>query len=111
MARYLRLFASGKKQGAMISGGQFAWVAPRPKRQQVAAVGATKAVEDAPVVDEGALAVPAPMQAPQPPLPMVRPARTMEQRLGGLEEDRHGLRMTDDASTSIAQQDEQQPDP
>ncbi|GKF15534.1 hypothetical protein Tco_0056996, partial [Tanacetum coccineum] len=81
----------------------WAWVAPRPKRQQVAAAGATKAAEDAPVVDEGALAVLAPMQVPQPPLPMVRPARTMEQRLG--------RRMTDDASTSIAQQDEQQPGP
>nr|GFC00693.1 hypothetical protein [Tanacetum cinerariifolium] len=52
-------------------------------------------------VDEGASAVPAPMQAPQSPALMVRPAKTMEQRLG----------RTDDASTSISQQDEQQLDP
>ncbi|GKE40060.1 hypothetical protein Tco_1463465 [Tanacetum coccineum] len=42
-----------------------------------AAVGTPEAVEDAHVVDEGAPAVPAPMQAPQPPPPATRPARTM----------------------------------
>ncbi|GKC94099.1 hypothetical protein Tco_1159541 [Tanacetum coccineum] len=105
LARYLRLFALGKKQGAMISGGQFvarliceelddtwAWVASRPDRKQVVTTGAAKAAEDAPVVDEGASAVPTPVQAPQPPPPMVGPARTMVRRLGRLEEDVHGLR-------------------
>ncbi|GJX37649.1 hypothetical protein Tco_0250952 [Tanacetum coccineum] len=75
----------------------WAWVAPGPERQQVVTAGAA---EDAPVVDEGAMAVLAPVHAPQPSPPMVRPARTMAQR-----------RKTDDSSTSIAQQDEQQPDP
>ncbi|GKG28353.1 hypothetical protein Tco_0406680, partial [Tanacetum coccineum] len=53
----------------------WAWVAPGPERHQVDATGATK---DAPVVDEGAPAVPAPVQVPQPPPPVVRPASTME---------------------------------
>ncbi|GKE69818.1 hypothetical protein Tco_1527890 [Tanacetum coccineum] len=56
-------------------------MAPGPERQRIAAAGAPKAAEDAPVADEGALAVPAPVQAPQPPPPAVRPARTMAQRL------------------------------
>ncbi|GJT45738.1 hypothetical protein Tco_0954453 [Tanacetum coccineum] len=67
------------------------WVAPRPERQQVAAAGALKVAEGASVVDEGAPAIPAPVQAPQPP-PAARPTRTMTQRLCGLEEDFHGLR-------------------
>ncbi|GJW28552.1 hypothetical protein Tco_0045427 [Tanacetum coccineum] len=72
LARYLRLFASGRKYEAMISGGQFAarlaeyfgllteelddtwaWVAPGPERQQVAAAGASEVTEGAPDVDEG----------------------------------------------------------
>ncbi|GJS73134.1 hypothetical protein Tco_0705975 [Tanacetum coccineum] len=46
-------------------GDTWAWVAPCPERQQAAAAGAPRATEDAPVVDEGAQAVPAPIQAPQ----------------------------------------------
>nr|GFA25248.1 uncharacterized mitochondrial protein AtMg00810-like [Tanacetum cinerariifolium] len=42
-------------------GDDWAWVASRPERQQVSASGAPEAVEDAPVVDEGAQANPAPM--------------------------------------------------
>nr|GEW91431.1 hypothetical protein [Tanacetum cinerariifolium] len=76
LARYLRFFTLGRKQGAMISrdfpeigmaelvrleiceelDDTWAWVAPRPERQQVTVAGAA---EVAPVVDEGALAVPA----------------------------------------------------
>ncbi|GJZ89888.1 hypothetical protein Tco_0661815 [Tanacetum coccineum] len=41
-----------------------AWVALGLERQQVAVAGAPKAAEDAPAVDEGAQANPAPMQAP-----------------------------------------------
>ncbi|GJZ51008.1 hypothetical protein Tco_0605523 [Tanacetum coccineum] len=86
LARYLRLFASGRKQGAMISEGVYickelddtwAWVASGPERQPNAVLGAPKAAEDAPVADEGALAVPAPVQAPQSPPPAAGPARTM----------------------------------
>ncbi|GKA87284.1 hypothetical protein Tco_0808995 [Tanacetum coccineum] len=49
LARYLMLFASGRKQGAMIS------EAPGPERQPDAAAGAPRAAD------------PAPVQAPQPP--------------------------------------------
>ncbi|GJU16421.1 hypothetical protein Tco_1144387 [Tanacetum coccineum] len=59
LARYLRMFASGRKRGAMISRGQFAWVAPRPERQHVAVAGTPEVIEDAHIVDVGALAVPA----------------------------------------------------
>ncbi|GJS03689.1 hypothetical protein Tco_0320197 [Tanacetum coccineum] len=52
LARNLRLFTSRRKQGAMIS------EAPGPERQQVVVAGAA---EDAPVADEGAPAIPAPM--------------------------------------------------
>ncbi|GKC49496.1 hypothetical protein Tco_1072241 [Tanacetum coccineum] len=47
----------------------WAWVVPGPKRQQAATAGTPGAAEDAPVADEGAQAVPAPVQAPQPPPP------------------------------------------
>nr|GEZ57316.1 hypothetical protein [Tanacetum cinerariifolium] len=48
-------------------GDTLAWVASRPGRQQVVAAGALEVTEDAPVFDEGALAVPVLVQAPQPP--------------------------------------------
>ncbi|GKF64037.1 hypothetical protein Tco_0187485 [Tanacetum coccineum] len=86
LARYLRLYASGRKHKAMISRGQF--VARLTKHfgllteerlqgltvivqdlpiidiaeLQVAVASAPEAAEDAPVVDEGAPAVPAPVQ-------------------------------------------------
>ncbi|GKC26848.1 hypothetical protein Tco_1034142 [Tanacetum coccineum] len=85
LARYLRLFVSGKKRGAMIFG------APGPERQQVVAVGTPVVVEDALVLDEGALAVLEPIQVPQAP-PTAGLAKTMEQRLARLEEDIHGIR-------------------
>ncbi|GJR01856.1 hypothetical protein Tco_0524840 [Tanacetum coccineum] len=71
-------------------GDTWAWVAPRPERQQVAAVGAPKAAEDAPVDDEGTLAVPAPVRVAQPP----PAARTVSQRLAKLEEDVHGIKVS-----------------
>nr|GEV66178.1 hypothetical protein [Tanacetum cinerariifolium]GEW67136.1 hypothetical protein [Tanacetum cinerariifolium] len=77
LARYLRLFSSGRKQGAMIFGeidDTWAWVAPGPERQLDAAAGAPEAAEDAFVADEGALTITAPVQAPQPPPPAARPA-------------------------------------
>ncbi|GJR17302.1 hypothetical protein Tco_0965829 [Tanacetum coccineum] len=108
LARYMRLFATGRKSGDLISEGQFvarlaehfihlpeerlwgmtviapalsvidraelvrlqicveiddtwAWVALGPERQPDAAVGTPKAADDAPVVDEGGQAVPAPV--------------------------------------------------
>ncbi|GKD23307.1 hypothetical protein Tco_1225010 [Tanacetum coccineum] len=97
--RYLRMFALGRKRRAMISRGQFIyeelddtwdWVAPGPERQQVATVGAPEVVEDALVVDEGALDVPTPVQVPQPS-PAAGPARTMAQRIARLEEDVRGM--------------------
>ncbi|GJT31550.1 hypothetical protein Tco_0921969 [Tanacetum coccineum] len=98
----------------------WAWVAQGPERQQDATTGASEVAEDAPVIDEGAPAVLAPAQAPQPPLA----PRTMPHRMTRLEEDVHEIRgalgeqrerrirqRTGEASTSTAQQDEQQPDP
>ncbi|GKD24444.1 hypothetical protein Tco_1230658 [Tanacetum coccineum] len=70
LARYLRLFASRRKQGVMISG----------------------AFEDALVADEGAPAIPAPVQAPQLPPHVAEPAQTMAQRLPRVEEDVHEIR-------------------
>ncbi|GKF18189.1 hypothetical protein Tco_0063107 [Tanacetum coccineum] len=58
----------------------------------VAATSAPKAAEDAPVADEGAPAVPAPVHAPQLPHPVARPARTMSQRLAMVEEYVHEIR-------------------
>ncbi|GKE86231.1 hypothetical protein Tco_1559973, partial [Tanacetum coccineum] len=45
----------------------WAWIALGPERQTDAAAGALGAVEDAPTVNEGDQAVPAPVQAPPPP--------------------------------------------
>ncbi|GKC13487.1 hypothetical protein Tco_1010269, partial [Tanacetum coccineum] len=50
-------------------GDDWAWVAPGPERQQLVAAGTPEAAEDAPAVDEGAQANPAPIQAPQTPPP------------------------------------------
>ncbi|GJS40984.1 hypothetical protein Tco_0566027 [Tanacetum coccineum] len=106
--RYLRLFTSGRKQGAMIFGRQFvtclaehfrllteenlqgltAWVAPGPEKQPDDAAGAPKVAKDAPAVDEGASANPAPMQVPQPPHAA---PKTMPQRIARLEEEVHEL--------------------
>ncbi|GJV34103.1 hypothetical protein Tco_1394503 [Tanacetum coccineum] len=89
LAPYLRRFAAGRKSGAHISGGKFAWVAIGPKRQPNAAAGASKVAQDAHIVDEGGQADPSLAQAPPPPLVV---ARTMPQRLGRLEEEVQGLR-------------------
>ncbi|GKD09840.1 hypothetical protein Tco_1189525, partial [Tanacetum coccineum] len=43
------------------------------------------------VADEGALAVPTPVQAPQTPPPAAAPAQTMAQRLARVEEDMHEI--------------------
>ncbi|GKC83751.1 hypothetical protein Tco_1139468 [Tanacetum coccineum] len=63
---------------------------PGLERQQVAAAGALEVAEGAPVVDEGVLAVSAPVQAPQPH-PAAAPTRTIAQRLSILEEEVHNL--------------------
>ncbi|GKD55177.1 hypothetical protein Tco_1288564 [Tanacetum coccineum] len=99
--RYLRLFASGRKQGAMIFRGQFicmelndtwAWVAPGPEKQPNVVASAPEAAKDAHVDDEGAAGVPAPVQAPQLPPPVAGPARTKAQRFSRVEEDVHEIR-------------------
>ncbi|GKE88109.1 hypothetical protein Tco_1565584 [Tanacetum coccineum] len=113
LARYLRRFTIRRKSGAHISSGQFiidmaemvrlhiyvqlddtwAWVAMGPERQPDATAGVPGVVEDAPAVDEGDQAVPAPVHAPQqPPLPPPAPARTMPQMMARLEEDVHKIR-------------------
>ncbi|GKC34020.1 hypothetical protein Tco_1046404 [Tanacetum coccineum] len=67
-------------------------LASGPERQPDAVLGAPEAAKDALVADEGALAVPAPVHAPQSPPPAAGPARTMAQRLARVEEDVHGIR-------------------
>ncbi|GJY17798.1 hypothetical protein Tco_0389289 [Tanacetum coccineum] len=70
----------------------WAWVAMGPERQPDAAVGAPAVAEDAPAIDEGDQANPAPVQAPQqPPPPPPATARIVPQRLGRLKEDVQGL--------------------
>nr|GEV16344.1 reverse transcriptase domain-containing protein [Tanacetum cinerariifolium] len=72
-------------------GNTRACVASRLELQQVAATGALGAAEDAPAVDEGAQAVPALVQPPQPPSPAPQ-HRTMTQRINRLEEEMRKLR-------------------
>ncbi|GJT35616.1 hypothetical protein Tco_0926035 [Tanacetum coccineum] len=50
-------------------GDTWAWVAQGIERQQADAAGAYKADEAGPAVDEGTQEIPAPAQAPPPPLP------------------------------------------
>ncbi|GJW17441.1 hypothetical protein Tco_0024877 [Tanacetum coccineum] len=71
--------------------GTWAWVAPGPERQPDATAGVPETAEDALVADESALAIPAPMQAPQPPPPAVELTRTITQRLARVEEDVHEI--------------------
>nr|GEY38920.1 putative reverse transcriptase domain-containing protein [Tanacetum cinerariifolium] len=104
--RYLRLFALGRKQRAMISEGQFvAHLAEHfglltEERLQglimivleVDVAGALEATEDDLVVNEGASAIPAPVQVPHTPPPVTRLARNMAHRLARVEEDVHEIR-------------------
>ncbi|GJT87126.1 hypothetical protein Tco_1068843 [Tanacetum coccineum] len=69
----------------------WAWVAMGPERQPDVAAGAPGVAQDAPIVDEGGQADPAPVQAPPPP---PAAARTMPQRMARLEEDVHEIRRT-----------------
>ncbi|GKG25163.1 hypothetical protein Tco_0395791, partial [Tanacetum coccineum] len=95
VARDLPLIDMGelvKLNICMKIGDEWAWVAPGPERQQVAAASAPQAAEDAPAVDEGAQADPAPVQAPQPLPPPPTTGRTKPQRLGRLEEEIQELR-------------------
>nr|GEW11188.1 hypothetical protein [Tanacetum cinerariifolium] len=72
VARELPLIDTGnlvKLNIYMDLGDDWAWVAPRLERQQVATAGASEAAEDVHVADEGGQAISAPVQAPQQPLP------------------------------------------
>ncbi|GKB48955.1 hypothetical protein Tco_0899708, partial [Tanacetum coccineum] len=112
LSRYLRLFAAGRKSGAHISRGEFVAylvehfglptteilggltvISPElliidMAKQPDAAAGAPRVAQDAPVIDEGGQADPAPVHAPPPPAA----ARTMPQRMARLEEDVHKIR-------------------
>ncbi|GJR65613.1 hypothetical protein Tco_0011678 [Tanacetum coccineum] len=112
LARYLRLFAAGRKIRVIAPElpiidmaepvrlqiyAQFddtwAWVAIGPERQPVAVAGAPTDAEDVLIVDEGGQANPTPVQAPQqPPPPPLAATRTIPQRSGRLEKDMQGLR-------------------
>ncbi|GJU56475.1 hypothetical protein Tco_1230189 [Tanacetum coccineum] len=116
LARYLRLFAARRKSGAHIFGGQFtwAWVAIGPERQPDAAAGPPADDEDAPIVNEGGQADPAPVtlvaasatttSSCQDYTPKVREIR------GGCTRAVRTRQRTGEAITSTAQQDQQQPD-
>ncbi|GJV24533.1 hypothetical protein Tco_1377228 [Tanacetum coccineum] len=93
LARYLRRFAAGRKNGDHMFGSMvitpeipiidmgelvrlqicmevddtWAWVAIGPERQPDAVAGAPGLAQDAPIIDEGGQADPAPVQAPPPP--------------------------------------------
>ncbi|GJZ65672.1 hypothetical protein Tco_0622368 [Tanacetum coccineum] len=67
----------------------WAWVAIKPERQPNAVAGVHAIAEDAPIVDEGGQADPAPIHAPPPPPAL---ARIMPQRMARLEEDVHKIR-------------------
>ncbi|GKF89588.1 hypothetical protein Tco_0263551 [Tanacetum coccineum] len=67
----------------------WAWVAKGPERQPDVTAGAPRVTQDAPIVNEGGQADPAPVQAPPPP---PAPARTMPQRMARIEEDVHEMR-------------------
>ncbi|GKA93604.1 hypothetical protein Tco_0815590 [Tanacetum coccineum] len=87
LAQYLFRHAEGRKNGARLSGGhligclasplgslavsdqKIEGLSIEPERQPDAAAGAPTAAEDAPAFDKGAQADPAPVHAPQPPLP------------------------------------------
>nr|GEV99728.1 hypothetical protein [Tanacetum cinerariifolium] len=113
--KYLFRHVDGRKSGARLFEGHFigclathfglvsdqglrglsvAWIASGPEKQQVVAAGAPEATEDVPVADEGALAVPAPVQAPQPPPPAARTARTTGQRLARVKKEVRELRQS-----------------
>ncbi|GKC94325.1 hypothetical protein Tco_1159767, partial [Tanacetum coccineum] len=108
--KYLFRHAEGRKSGARLSVGYFigrlaalglvsdqglrgllvAWVAPGLERQQAAPASAPGAAKDAHVVDEGAQAILAPIQAPQP-LPLTPQHRTITQRINRLKEEMREL--------------------
>nr|GEY04852.1 hypothetical protein [Tanacetum cinerariifolium] len=69
----------------------WAWVALGPKRQPNVATGVSESAREAPTIEEGALAVPTPVQARQPPL-VARLARNTAQRLARVAEEVHEIR-------------------
>ncbi|GJX16813.1 hypothetical protein Tco_0217645 [Tanacetum coccineum] len=98
LAQYIRRFATGRKSGVHISGGQF--VARLAEHFGLLTAEILRGLHiyeqlydtwawDAPIVDEGGQADLAPVQAPPPP-PVA--ARTMPQRMARLEEDMHKIR-------------------
>ncbi|GJT40639.1 hypothetical protein Tco_0940504 [Tanacetum coccineum] len=115
LAQYLFRLAEGRKSGARLSRGHFigriaahfglvsdeglrrlsiiARELSGPERQQTTAASAPGAAEDASAADEGAQAVPAPMQPPQL-LPPALQHRTMSQRIDRLEEEVRELRQS-----------------
>ncbi|GJR15921.1 ribonuclease H-like domain-containing protein [Tanacetum coccineum] len=75
LARYLRLFAAGRKSGALIFG------ALGPEKRPDVAAGAHEATKDALAVDDDM-----PLAVPPPP-------RTQGERIARLEEEVHGMRL------------------
>ncbi|GJX45201.1 hypothetical protein Tco_0261877 [Tanacetum coccineum] len=106
MRRLCHRYAEGRKSGSKLSGGHFIGrlahhfglvsddelreLSVGAERQPVDAVVAPRGAKDALDIDEGAQAVPTPINAPPPPPPAA--GRTMPQRLGRLEEEIQELR-------------------
>nr|GEW95374.1 copia protein [Tanacetum cinerariifolium] len=65
LAKHFRLFIEERLRGLTVVGDAFTWLVPRPKRQHD--VVAEAAQVDLDVVEEGALAVPTPVQPPPRP--------------------------------------------
>ncbi|GKC40393.1 hypothetical protein Tco_1052777 [Tanacetum coccineum] len=111
LARYLRFFAAVRQSGAHISGGKFAWVTMGPERQPVATVGSPAVAEDALIIDEGGQQR---MAILKEDVYEIRQGLTEQQEvINAMAHDfsRRIRQRTGEASTSAAQQDQQQPDP
>ncbi|GKE62564.1 hypothetical protein Tco_1512931 [Tanacetum coccineum] len=75
LAQYLFRHAEGKERGARMSGGQFVGLLAEHFRQQDTTAGAAQG--DPNIVEEGALAVKAPMQPPPGPRAAALAPQTM----------------------------------
>nr|GFB97993.1 hypothetical protein [Tanacetum cinerariifolium] len=95
LAQYLFRHTEGRKRGARISVGYFV----RRLAEYFGLVsdegliGLTTIARELPLIDMDELVIPAPLQAPQPPL-AAAPTRTMPQRMTRLEKEVHRMHET-----------------
>ncbi|GJY98349.1 hypothetical protein Tco_0515259, partial [Tanacetum coccineum] len=84
------IFGKGHAPEKVTATGPFYYIAMSQRACAFSAASCPSDVEDAPDIDDGAQAIPAPIHAPLPPPPVA--GRTIPQRLGRLEEEIQGLR-------------------